>query len=125
MLALPRPDFQTGKSNGCEVKTFVNDELPGRKKTYIFLTGSTEDLGCTIALRGASSAVLSELKRITEFMVYVVYNLKLESCLMRDSYIQLPTTESLPSTQRTIQKHLQSNLLQSNSAVLNWVLSMD
>lgn len=101
MLALPRPDFQTGKSNGCEVKTFVNDELPGRKKTYIFLTGSNEDLGCTIALRGASTAVLSELKRITEFMVYVVYNLKLESCLMRDSYIQLPTTESLPTTQST------------------------
>lgn len=30
-------------------------------------------------------------------MVYVVYNLKLESCLMRDSLIQLPTTEDLSS----------------------------
>ncbi len=99
MLALPRPDFQTGKSTGFEVKTFVNDELPGRKKTYIFLTSNSEELGCTIALRGASTAVLAELKRITEFMVYVVYNLKLESCLMRDSYIQLPTSESLPTTQ--------------------------
>lgn len=101
MLALPRPDFQTGKSTGFEVKTFVNDELPGRKKTYIFLTSNNEELGCTIALRGASTAVLAELKRITEFMVYVVYNLKLESCLMRDSYLQLPTTESLPTTQPT------------------------
>ncbi|RYP19448.1 hypothetical protein DL765_003349 [Monosporascus sp. GIB2] len=101
MLALPRPDFQTGKGTGFEAKTFVSDDLPGRKKTYIFLTGNNEELGCTIALRGASTAVLTELKRITEFMVYVVYNLKLESCLMRDSYIQLPTTESLPTTQPT------------------------
>lgn len=101
MLALPRPDFQTGKSTGFEVKTFVNDEIPGRKKTYIFLTSNSEELGCTIALRGASTAILAELKRITEFMVYVVYNLKLESCLMRDSYLQLPTTESLPTTQST------------------------
>ncbi|RYP63888.1 hypothetical protein DL771_009063 [Monosporascus sp. 5C6A] len=101
MLALPRPDFQTGKGTGFEVKTFVSDDLPGRKKTYIFLTGNNEELGCTIALRGASTAVLTELKRITEFMVYVVYNLKLESCLMRDSSIQLPTTESLPTTQPT------------------------
>ncbi|KAI0008679.1 hypothetical protein F4779DRAFT_585739 [Xylariaceae sp. FL0662B] len=96
MLSLPPHQFQTGKSTGCEVKTFVNEELPGRKKTYIFLSSNQEDLGCTIALRGAPTAVLAKLKRITEFMVYVVYNLKLESCLMRDSYIQLPTHEDLP-----------------------------
>jgi 1-phosphatidylinositol-3-phosphate 5-kinase len=95
MLALPPHQFQPGKSTGFEVKTFVNEDIPGRKKTYIFLSSSQEDLGCTIALRGASTSILAKLKHITEFMVYVVYNLKLESCLMRDSLIQLPTTEDL------------------------------
>ncbi|KAJ8123859.1 hypothetical protein ONZ43_g288 [Nemania bipapillata] len=95
MLALPPNQFQTGKSTGFEVKTFVNEEIPGRKKTYIFLSSNQEELGCTIALRGAPTPVLAKLKHITEFMVYVVYNLKLESCLMRDSLIQLPTTEDL------------------------------
>ncbi|OTB04382.1 hypothetical protein M426DRAFT_153664 [Hypoxylon sp. CI-4A] len=95
MLALPPPQYQPGKSTGYEVKTFVNEDIPGRKRTYIFLSSSLEKLGCTIALRGASTPVLAKLKRITEFMVYVVYNLKLESCLMRDSYIQLPTTEDI------------------------------
>ncbi|KAJ8127310.1 hypothetical protein O1611_g6326 [Lasiodiplodia mahajangana] len=102
MLALPPSQFQTGKSTGFEVKTFINEEIPGRKKTYIFLSSNQEELGCTIALRGAPTAILSKLKHITEFMVYVVYNLKLESCLMRDSLIQLPTTEdvSRDSTQQ-------------------------
>ncbi|KAI1123397.1 hypothetical protein F5Y10DRAFT_251895 [Nemania abortiva] len=95
MLALPPAQFQTGKSTGFEVKTFVNEEIPGRKKTYIFLSSNQEELGCTIALRGAPTSILAKLKHITEFMVYVVYNLKLESCLMRDSLIQLPTTEDL------------------------------
>lgn len=111
MLALPPHQFQTGKSTGYEVKTFVNEEIPGRKKTYIFLSSNQEDLGCTIALRGASTHVLAKLKRITEFMVYVVYNLKLESCLMRDSFIQLPTTEDLSrdSSQPTDQSQISLN----------------
>ncbi|KAI0549631.1 hypothetical protein F4679DRAFT_545952 [Xylaria curta] len=95
MLALPPNQFQTGKSTGFEVKTFINEEVPGGKKTYIFLSSNEEELGCTIALRGATTSILAKLKHITEFMVYVVYNLKLESCLMRDSFIQLPTTEDL------------------------------
>ncbi|KAI1296226.1 hypothetical protein F5Y03DRAFT_370813 [Xylaria venustula] len=95
MLALPPNQFQTGKSTGFEVKTFVNEEIPGRKKTYIFLSSNQEELGCTIALRGAQTSILGKLKHITEFMVYVVYNLKLESSLMRDSLIQLPTTDDL------------------------------
>ncbi|ORY57196.1 uncharacterized protein BCR38DRAFT_354922 [Pseudomassariella vexata] len=102
MLSLPTERFRIGKSVGFEVKTYVNEELPGRKKTYMFLSSSQEQLGCTIALRGAPTCVLEKVKRITEFMVYVVYNLKLESCLMRDSYIRLPTSEELPSNANQI-----------------------
>ncbi|RGP80324.1 1-phosphatidylinositol-3-phosphate 5-kinase [Fusarium longipes] len=87
MLALP---VQIGRCSNFEVRTFVNNDYPGRKKSYIFLSGCTPELGCTIALRGANSTVLSKVKHIMEFMVYVVYNLKLESSLLRDESIELP-----------------------------------
>ncbi|KAL2061440.1 hypothetical protein VTL71DRAFT_7713 [Oculimacula yallundae] len=80
-----------GKSAGFDVKTYVHKDIPGRKKTYIYLSGCPKELGCTIALRGANMATLSKMKRITEFMVYVVYNLKLETCLMRDEFVLIPS----------------------------------
>lgn len=101
MLALKIP---VGLAGGFEVKTYVNNDFPGRKKTYIFISGCNEKLGCTIALRGATTDLLSHLKTITEFMVYVVYNLKLESCLLRDQWINVPATidgATTPSTQPT------------------------
>jgi 1-phosphatidylinositol-3-phosphate 5-kinase len=81
---------QTGTCDSFEVKTFV---FEGRKKTYIYLSGCQPQLGCTIALRGADNLILSKIKRITEFMVYVVYNLKLETCLMRDEFALIPSAE--------------------------------
>ena len=86
---------RVGVSESFEVKTFVNNEIRGKKKTYIFISGCPKDRGCTVALRGASTEVLSRMKRITEFMIYVVYNLKLESCLMRDEFVQIPTGAEL------------------------------
>ncbi|ESZ91840.1 hypothetical protein SBOR_7792 [Sclerotinia borealis F-4128] len=80
-----------GKSSGFDVKTYVHNNIPGRKKTYIYLSGCPKELGCTIALRGASMSVLAKMKQITEFMVYVVYNLKLETCLMRDEFVLIPS----------------------------------
>jgi 1-phosphatidylinositol-3-phosphate 5-kinase len=80
-----------GKSGGFDVKTYVHNDIPGKKKTYIYLSGCPKDLGCTVALRGANMATLSKMKRITEFMVYVVYNLKLETCLMRDEFVLIPS----------------------------------
>jgi 1-phosphatidylinositol-3-phosphate 5-kinase len=87
---------RVGMSESFEVKTFVNNGIRGGKKTYIFISGCPKDRGCTIALRGASTEVLSRMKRITEFMVYVIYNLKLESCLMRDEFVQTPLEATLP-----------------------------
>ncbi|CAL3970406.1 unnamed protein product [Diplocarpon coronariae] len=80
-----------GKSAGFDVKTYMHNDIPGRKKTYIYLSGCPKELGCTIALRGASIATLARMKTITEFMVYVVYNLKLETCLMRDEFVLIPS----------------------------------
>lgn len=87
MLALP---VKAGRCSAFEVRTFVNNDYPGRKKSYIFLSGCRPDLGCTISLRGASHSVLAKVKQIVEFMVYVVYNLKLESSLLRNESIEPP-----------------------------------
>ncbi|KAI5467533.1 hypothetical protein BGZ63DRAFT_399101 [Mariannaea sp. PMI_226] len=86
-LALP---VQVGRASLFEVRTFVNNDYPGRKKSYIFLSGCTPELGCTIALRGANNMTLAKIKHIVEFMVYVVNNLKLESSLLRDESIEAP-----------------------------------
>ncbi|KAJ4137353.1 Mitochondrial distribution and morphology protein 12 [Fusarium equiseti] len=108
MLALP---VQIGRCANFEVRTFVNNDYPGRKKSYIFLSGCTPELGCTIALRGADSTVLSKVKHIMEFMVYVVYNLKLESSLLRDESIELP--EGGDSMANSV--HLPSDSIRSQS----------
>ena len=70
------------------MKTYKYEE---RKKTYMYLCGCPKELGCTIALRGGDSEALTVVKRITEFMIYVVYNLKLETSLMRDEFALIPT----------------------------------
>ena len=77
-----------GKCTNFYLKTYVYD---GRKKTYMYLAGCQRELGCTIVLRGGNNEVLGKIKRITEFMVYVVYNLKLETSLMRDEFALIPS----------------------------------
>lgn len=88
MDKLSAPSGQIGTCESFEVKTFVSD---GRKKTYVYFSGCPPSLGCTIALRGADRKMLSKIKKITEFMIYVVYNLKLETCLMRDEWALIPS----------------------------------
>ena len=96
---------QAGRCTSFYLKTYVHD---GKKKTYMYVSGCPKELGCTIVLRGADHKTLAEMKRITEFMIYVVYNLKLETCLMRDEFALIPSCAeggSLPqernSTART------------------------
>ena len=85
---------QAGKCAAFYLKTYVNN---GRRKTYMFLSGCAKELGCTIVLRGAEDATLAKMKRITEFMIYVVYNLKLETCLMRDEFAAIPANTEIGS----------------------------
>jgi 1-phosphatidylinositol-3-phosphate 5-kinase len=86
---------QTGVCESFDVKTYV---FGGKKKTYMHLSGCPPQLGCTITLRGAESNILSKIKRITEFMVYVVYNLKLETSLMRDEFALIPSGSANATT---------------------------
>lgn len=83
-----------GKCASFYLKTYVNE---GRKKTYMFLSGCAKELGCTIVLRGDNDSTLAKMKRITEFMIYVVYNLKLETCLMRDEFASIPANTEIGS----------------------------
>ncbi|KAK3117277.1 Mitochondrial distribution and morphology protein 12 [Teratosphaeriaceae sp. CCFEE 6253] len=78
-----------GRCASFEVKTYLST---GMRKTYIYLSGCEADLGCTIVLRGGDMKALRQIKRITEFMCYVVYNLKLETTLMRDMWVAVSPT---------------------------------
>ena len=77
-----------GQSDNFEVKTYVHE---GVRKSYIYLSGCQTDLGCTIVLRGTDTKTLRKIKRITEFMCYVAYNLKLETNLLRDEFVSIPS----------------------------------
>ncbi|KAL7793224.1 hypothetical protein V8C37DRAFT_107262 [Trichoderma ceciliae] len=96
-------EAQVGRCSAFEVRTFVNNDYPGRKKSYIFLSGCRPELGCTITLRGASNALLAKMKYITDFMVYVVYNLKLESSLLRDESVEPPEANEAASMSNSFQ----------------------
>ena len=98
MLALP---VRVGKCSSFDVRTFVNNDYPGRKKSYIFLSGCRPDLGCTISLRGTNHAMLGKVKQIVEFMVYVVYNLKLESSLLKNESIEPPDSGEISLSNST------------------------
>ncbi|KAJ9503737.1 Mitochondrial distribution and morphology protein 12 [Exophiala xenobiotica] len=99
-----------GRCDSFEVKTFVAE---GRKKTYVYLSGCPPQLGCTIALRGADRQTLAKIKHVTEFMVYVVYNLKLETCLMRDEWALIP---SAPTAQGADPSIMPANMISKTSA---------
>jgi len=77
-----------GTCESFEVKTYVHNAV---RKTYIYLSGCQPDLGCTIVLRGGETKTLRKIKRVAEFMCYVVYNLKLETTLMRDEFVSIPS----------------------------------
>ncbi|KAL4804790.1 hypothetical protein BDV18DRAFT_142513 [Aspergillus unguis] len=79
----------TSDCGSFDVKTYV---FKGQRKTYIYISGCRKELGCTIVLRGGNSELLAKVKAITEFMTYVVYNLRLETCVMRDEFAQIPTS---------------------------------
>ncbi|KAL7961119.1 hypothetical protein V8C34DRAFT_36248 [Trichoderma compactum] len=96
-------EAQVGRCSAFEVRTFVNNDYPGRKKSYIFLSGCRSELGCTITLRGASDSLLAKMKYITDFMVYVVYNLKLESSLLRDESVEPPEANDAASMSNSFQ----------------------
>lgn len=135
ITSIDRLAFQPriGRCELFQVKTFaIHDDPRPYKKTYFYFRGCPADLGCSIVLRGGSMHILSKIKRIVELMVFVVYNLKLETSLIRDQFsiasatgstnIDNPTrdfsNEALlqTSTQETLQI-FQDRILSASSGV--------
>ena len=100
---------ELGSCGQFSVRTSVHDLIPGHKKTLVYLNGCPEELGCTVVLRGADMQTLSRIKRVLDFMIYVAYNLKLETSLMYDNMINIPSLtdmsdETDPQTTKEAQK---------------------
>ncbi|KAI8914807.1 hypothetical protein DFJ77DRAFT_35109 [Powellomyces hirtus] len=83
-----------GTCESFSIKTFMNDLIPGYRRTYLFFSGCPKELGCTIVLRGGTKAQLAKIKQIADLMAFVVYNLKLETFLFRDQFAMEPSTEA-------------------------------
>ncbi|KAG5357463.1 1-phosphatidylinositol 3-phosphate 5-kinase fab1 [Yarrowia sp. C11] len=77
----------------CELFSARQYVSEGVRKSYIIFSGCPREMGCTIVLRGPDEEAL---KLVVEFMVYVVFNLKLETSLLRDQLAMIPN--KLPST---------------------------
>ncbi|KAJ3339812.1 1-phosphatidylinositol-3-phosphate 5-kinase, partial [Kappamyces sp. JEL0680] len=85
-----------GTCDRLSFKTFINPHIPGYRKTFLYVEGVPEGLGCTLVLRGASLSDLAKIKQIVDFLVFVVYSLKLETCLFQDEYAMTPEVEPQP-----------------------------
>lgn len=83
-----------GQCGTFEIRTLIHHWLPNRRKTFLIFDDCQPDLGGTIVLRGAQSETLQLLKRLIDFMVFVVHNLKLETSLLRDSFAKNRGLES-------------------------------
>lgn len=81
-------NVKMGTCERFEVKSFIYENL---SKTYTFIRGCNRSLGGTILLRGEDGDTLRKLKDVSEFMVYVVFSLKLESALFNDNFLKLST----------------------------------
>ena len=56
----------------------------GVAQTYVMLEGCPKHLGCSVVLRGASRGALKQVKRVFRFLVNVAYNLRLETCYLKE-----------------------------------------
>ncbi|GMM35243.1 1-phosphatidylinositol-3-phosphate 5-kinase [Saccharomycopsis crataegensis] len=75
-----------------EVKSFVHQNV---RKTFMFFTGCKSTLGCTFILRGQDQMSLNKVKNILEFLVYMMFHLKLETFLFRNEYLLMPNAREL------------------------------
>ncbi|KAI8907211.1 hypothetical protein EDD86DRAFT_192392 [Gorgonomyces haynaldii] len=91
-------------------KTFMNPELS--KKTFMVIEGANQEMGCTIVLRGGSDPVLKQLKQIVDLMVFVSYNLKLETCLLQDQYAQTPNIQQEEREKLSVIKSTETDPIQ-------------
>jgi 1-phosphatidylinositol-3-phosphate 5-kinase len=84
-----------GRCESFVFKTFINSLIPDFRKTFVYVEGNSasEHLSCTLVLRGGSNDELGLIKTIVDFLVFAIYNLKLETSLIQDEYVMNPSVE--------------------------------
>ncbi|KAG2235832.1 hypothetical protein INT48_003944 [Thamnidium elegans] len=75
-----------GRCGSFEIRTVMHEWIPNRRKTFSIFDNCSPELGGTIVLRGERDETLRVIKRLIDFMVFVVNNLKLETSLLLDSF---------------------------------------
>ncbi|KAI7900547.1 uncharacterized protein BX663DRAFT_149637 [Cokeromyces recurvatus] len=104
-----------GRCGSFEIKTIMHEWIVNRRKTYLVFDDCAPELGGTIVLRGARVEVLRVIKRLLDFMVFVVNNLKLETSLLLDSFAKSqnePLSRSSLSSNDKDSSNYIDNLLQ-------------
>ncbi|KAJ3222078.1 1-phosphatidylinositol-3-phosphate 5-kinase [Clydaea vesicula] len=91
-LTLPQ-EIKLGNCGNFKVNTYINSFIQNYRKTFLIFDGCPSNLGCTLVIRGEDIVQLTKIKQILDFLVFVVYNLKLESFLFRDEFALAPITE--------------------------------
>ena len=61
----------------------------------MYLDGCPPELGCSVTLRGGNSFILSKVKQIMQYMVYMAYSLRLETHFLLDEF-------AMPSDPKTL-----------------------
>lgn len=88
-----------GRCAELKVQTFEHPLIPGGRKTFIRFEGCDDELGCTLVLRGGDEETLRKVKRVTEFLITAVYNLRLEASLFYDEFNLFPSRPTEPNAQ--------------------------
>ncbi|KAF9941422.1 1-phosphatidylinositol-3-phosphate 5-kinase [Modicella reniformis] len=87
-----------------EIKTFVHELIPNKRKSYMFFQHCPGHHFCSLVLRGGSQNILERIKGIVELMVWVSYNLKMETALINDqSAITYPLSEARIIEEETVE----------------------
>lgn len=89
-------------------------KLPGnnnKMKPLMFFEGTPTNLGCTILLYGATLSELTLIKSITRFMLYAVYNSKLEQSFIFDKYADFSIKKAIVELKSSF-SHFESELIQ-------------
>ncbi|OAJ42226.1 hypothetical protein BDEG_25711 [Batrachochytrium dendrobatidis JEL423] len=116
------------KLGTCETfsfKAFVNADIIGMRKTFMYFEGCNVEAGCSFVLRGDSVDQLTRVKRVLDLMIFVAYSLRLETSLLRDMYALTPNlpqsigTSVLTITGATVTPPKPSTGVVSNSIVVS------
>ncbi|KAI8371874.1 hypothetical protein BD560DRAFT_395677 [Blakeslea trispora] len=79
-------ELSFGRCGSFEIKTVMHEWIENRRKTFLIFDNCAPELGGTVVLRGERMESLHAIKRLIDFMVFVVNNLKLETSLLLDSF---------------------------------------